>query len=973
MNTNRSVDAVLDNQLMPEQKAAAVDLSADILTIACAGSGKSRTLAYRIAYLICSGAAPEGIVAFTFTEKAAESIKRNVAHALTECGVNPSVLGAMYIGTIHGFCQNLLGKIDARYRQFDVLDGNRIKLFLISRYPEIGLKDYRSSRQLRYFQAINGVADAWSTHNEEFLDLDDIEHADVDLGQVLKRVRDSLNQHQYIDFSTMLRRVVDALQEGESEAWESIADVRHLLVDEYQDVNTVQEELIKRLRRNCETVFVVGDDDQSIYGWRGADVGNILNFPVRYPDASTHTLSFNFRSTKQIVTAANELAKAELRPNRLEKQPDAADPKHVHDERSLWFSYRHEEADWIAGRIEALIGAKYVERDGTVRGLTPADFAILMPSTRSAESDGTVRHSAYTDALRQHGIEYTIEAGGSPFDMAPVVAVTGAFALLRNGAPSRDEARTHFDRFVTPNFPAGRFDEFADVMNRWSQAIHGPSASSRRRVYLQNFVHELLASYGIQRQVLDEETLRGLGTVSRMIQDVEQVFVSVDSAQRFNDVLNFIANVAQSGYDISSDQVTSMPDAVFVSTVHKAKGLEFPVVFVADVEQNRFPGSRRKYAGLLPERVMAHATAQGRFTNTLSEQARLFYTAVTRAEAYLYVTGAENLPGGKQKRKKSKYALRLEDSGFSVDPDFSGESSERMPRQRRISEDNVPTSYTEIRYFLKCPQDYLFRYHYGFSPAIGEMFGFGQTVHASVGKLHEVFRNKAPSEDEAAEIAGSLFHLKHIPESRDPINRPGGYEKARDKAESMVRAYVGAYGEDFTREREVEARFEIPVERAVISGAIDLLVKEDEEGNIVDASVIDFKAMAGGDDPFAEDGPLEWTELSLQVQLYAKAAREVLDQAANTGAVHLLKDNQRVVVPVDDKAVESAVENVLWSVRRILAGEFPRRPSTKKCGGCDFRGICRQTAEQFATDEEPPEIHIPNEVRVRARAFRDLD
>ena len=127
-----NVDEVLRHALTGEQYEAAVDPASEILCLACAGSGKSRTLAYRIARLIAQGADPKTIVAFTFTEKAAESIKRRVAEALSSTELDPTILGALFIGTIHGYCQNVLGQIDARYRQYDVLDTNRFKLYLDS-------------------------------------------------------------------------------------------------------------------------------------------------------------------------------------------------------------------------------------------------------------------------------------------------------------------------------------------------------------------------------------------------------------------------------------------------------------------------------------------------------------------------------------------------------------------------------------------------------------------------------------------------------------------------------------------------------------------------------------------------------------------------------------------------------------------------------------------------------------------------
>ncbi|HEV2754360.1 MAG TPA: PD-(D/E)XK nuclease family protein [Actinomycetota bacterium] len=296
----------------------------------------------------------------------------------------------------------------------------------------------------------------------------------------------------------------------------------------------------------------------------------------------------------------------------------------------------------------------------------------------------------------------------------------------------------------------------------------------------------------------------------------------------------------------------------------------------------------------------------------------------------------------------------------------------QAPQRRRIDETILPTSYSDVRYYLRCPADYRFRKTYGFSPPITEMFGFGRTVHASIGKLHETFSEGAPDADEARKVAEGLFHLKHVPPSRDPVNKPGPYERAREKAGEIAGSYVSSYSEDFARRRQIEVRFEIPVDQAVITGAIDLMLKESADGRILEASVIDFKAMEGGPDPSARDD-LHWTELSLQVQLYARAALEVLGENAQTGAVHLLKDQHRVDVPIDDGALDAAVANVEWSVDRIISGDFPRRPFAAKCEECDFQRLCPQSPEAFGTPDEPPEISVPGPSRQMARAFSEFD
>ena len=419
------------------------------------------------------------------------------------------------------------------------------------------------------------------------------------------------------------------------------------------------------------------------------------------------------------------------------------------------------------------------------------------------------------------------------------------------------------------------------------------------------------------------------------------------------------------------------PDVVTVSTVHKAKGLEYPVVFVVDMERQRFPGRRSSYSGWLPAEMMDEATRPPRraYGNDQEQEARLFYTALTRAERYLYVTHATHLPGGVRERRESPFSGRLTNNAVLRDvpaPDSlpPNDLPEANPR-RRVDETVLPTTYSEIRYFLRCPRDYKYRHVWGFSPPIPELFGFGQTVHAAVGKLHERYPECAPTADEAEAIAREIFHVKHVPPSREPQERPGAYERAADASARIVRSYAEEYSDDFERRRQLEVRFEIPLRDSILGGSIDLLLHLDDNGNILDASVIDFKAMEGGPDP-ETNIDLDWAELSLQVQLYARAAADVLDANTRTGAVHLLKDGKRIEVPVSEDAVEAGVQNVEWAAERIIAGDFPMRPHRGKCIECDWRQLCPKTPEEFKVAGLPPALHLPDGQTRRVRAFSEV-
>ncbi|WP_250514377.1 ATP-dependent DNA helicase [Caballeronia sp. INDeC2] len=953
-----TVDELRAEGLTAEQAAAAADTSATVLCIACAGSGKSQTLAYRIARLISEGTPATSIVAITFTEKAADSIKRRVAKVLVRCGLSANLIGQMYIGTIHAFCQNVLGDSDAIFRQYDVLDDNRFTLYLMSRYPELGINTLKPRFKDRYFETLSQVQHAWNVFRDEGLSIDEIETHDPEVGLVLREIGQRLIRDQFLDFSSMVRETAERAKSNVN-VRARLGRIRHLLVDEYQDVSGSQEELIATIHELGANLFVVGDDDQSIYGFRGAHVSNILNFVTRYKGVSEHVLATNFRSTRAIVAATNAFVASQLGPQRLYKQPrEHVDltPRHlaVHH-----FATRPEEAEWVAQRIKHLLGTEYVQSDGTVRGLTPGDFAILMRSTKTPEQDDNPRHHAFTRELDALNIRYTLNAGGSVFDRPCVAALRETFIALENGPISRPDATRLIDDHIRPAYPRVSPTKTYAVLADWGRRIHAPLGAARQRLFPQQLLNDLLDAFDVAHSSLPDEVMREIGLFSRMLQDVESVYLSIDSSGRFTSVVRFLQQVAEEGYNISTEDVVSRPDAVTVSTVHQVKGLEFPVVFVVDVVPGRFPGKRSNYSGLLPADLLASAIARGAYSNTREAEARLFYTALTRAERYLYVTGAASLPNGKRTNRQSEFAAALQDVELIVDPlQTPPELSRAAPRQRE-DESTLPTSFSDIKYYLHCPMDYRFRKGFGFSPPVPELFGYGRVVHVAIEKLHEHFSGAAPTPAEASQIAADHFHLKHVARSRDPENRPGAYEQAMNKAQEIAADYVTRFASDFAQQKQVEVRFEIPAQGCLITGSIDLLMRYNTKGDIVEAHVVDFKTMQGGDDP-SKNMQLDWRELSLQVQLYAKAAREVFNENAATGSIHLLKDNKRVDVPIDDAAIQAAVANIEWAVRGILAKDYPSRPSKEKCANCDFNRLCPKTPQQFRADAGvPPPIMTP--------------
>lgn len=953
-----NISEILQSNLTPEQYSAVVDDSRNILCLACAGSGKSRTLAYKIAYLISKGAKPESIVAFTFTEKAADSIKRRVAEALHKLGIPENYIGAMFIGTIDSFCQKLLGTINATYRQYDILDENGLILFIMSRSSKLGIQKNRG-----YFKRIQDLASAWQTINNENISIESIESEDLFLFQLLMRLKDSLNHYGYMDFSYAIRLATEELGNITEAGATNIEKYRYLFVDEYQDINPMQEAFIKTFSNLLSSLFVVGDDDQAIYGWRGANVQNILTFKDRYNNVSVHKLLVNFRSNKAIVDIANSFVRTNLNYERLEKDISSHSDGNVSDLRNLWFENREYEAKWIAQRIQSLIGTTYIEYnpDGSEksrRGLTYSDFAILLRGIRTL--DGENRDVQFVNALKELNIPVKTTGEGGIFDRPYAQTVLETMELLRNPDNNREIAENHFNNSVLHAFPYANKSMYFSVLQKWHGQIHDSQIGGpRRKVYPQQFLHDLLDAFMI-RNMNDETALRDMGLFSKIILDVEQTYISIDNYWRYCEMLNYFQNIAKSSYELEPIDYITRDNAVNISTIHKVKGLEFPVVFVADLVGGRFPKSSSNYKGIVPASLMSEAISRGAYCNRIQDEARLFYTAITRAERVLYLSGSAVHNGLTRRKNPSRFTSNINHSDLRRDYNLD-QLDEKITPTARFDEGDFPTDYSSVKSYLSCPYSYKLSSIYGFNAAVPELFGFGKTSHTTLERLHQRFKDRAPSLEEVVEVVEETFMLKHVFPSNDPTNRPGSYERAKNLLQKILKDYSLQYSSDFGRVKQDEARFELSVKDALITGAIDLLLKEEPERGITTADVIDFKTM---ELPSSED--FDWRDMSIQVQLYSKAAKEIMGENVETGYIHTLKDNKRTPIPVDDVSVDKAIKAIEWAVSGILSNDFPMRPCQKNCEKCDFKFLCTQTKQPFSHSNTPLTINTPDGEKVIA-------
>lgn len=346
--------------LTGQAREAAMHRGSHVQIIASAGSGKTEVVSQRVVALLEEGAPANSIVAFTFTERAAASLKQRISERVGERlgAAALDQLGGLYVGTIHAYCFRLLQTYVPRYETYDVLDENQLTAFLTREATRLQIKDLQGT----LFRSIRSFLENIDVVENELIGTDQLTEP---FRGVVERYYASLEKYRLLTYGQQIARAVAELEKQEiREA--VLADLRHLIVDEYQDVNPAQERLIERLTGPDVSLVVVGDDDQAIYQWRGSDVDNIVHFTDRYAGVEPFSITTNRRSRPAIVAAADEFAKS--LPERLDKTMTAArEPADV--EVVKWAAETEaEEAEQIAAAIAALHS----------QGLAYKDVAVLV-------------------------------------------------------------------------------------------------------------------------------------------------------------------------------------------------------------------------------------------------------------------------------------------------------------------------------------------------------------------------------------------------------------------------------------------------------------------------------------------------------------------------------------------------------------------------------------------------------------------
>lgn len=898
--------------LVGDARAAVEHRGSHLQIIASAGSGKTEVVAQRVADLIATGADPGGIVAFTFTERAATELKARISARVEERlgAAALDQLGTSFVGTIHAYCFRLLQQHVPRYETCDVLDDKRLTAFLCREAYRLEIKDLTG----KLFSSISMFLANLAVVENELIPTTALTDP---FRKIAERFYETTEQYRLLTYGQQVVRAVEALQDPVVAAAVQ-HHLRHLIVDEYQDVNPAQERLIRLLTGPQVELCVVGDDDQAIYQWRGSDVNNIVHFTDRYPGVKTFRITTNRRSRPAIVTAA--AAFAESIPSRLDKEMRSVRDGAAVEVVSWVADTEVDEANRIADTIHQLHEA----------GLPYRDVAVLV-RTRAA-------YPALLAAFDDHGVPVQPAGRTGLFERAEAQLLGKAYSWLveHDWSPQPYQRGTvPTDREVLEDFTtlfALAPDQRLTLQRRlqhWKAGV----TSDERPVNLVADFYELLADLGARQWDHDDPLIAArLGTLARfstILADYESVWrrsrpdattpgEQVGGQDRgvwyYQWLAIHIANYAKGAYADFDGEPDVTVDAVDLTTVHQAKGLEWPVVFVPSLTSRRFPSSKTGQAGqwLVPTDLFDAA----RYEGCDADERRLFYVAMTRARDWLSLSRHERI---KNRVQPSPYHREI--SGHAV-TDSSLPLPEIEPREAHAAEP-IALSFSELADYRNCGAAYRMRNLLGFQPTLAPELGYGKAVHHVMRAVAEHTRRygRTPNPQQLDQLFDDDFFL---PNANKPAHR-----QLKQSARRLVDTYIERYSDDLHRVWETERPFELHLPNAIISGRADVIL--DREGGEVRAlAIVDYKTST---DPGNDDG--------LQLAVYTDAGRRE-GLSVRAAYVHDLRSADRHPVDVSVGALNRAENTVTASVQSLRQRRFDPSPG-RACKRCDVRALCRWT------------------------------
>lgn len=623
------------NDLNEAQRAAVEYIDGPSLVIAGAGSGKTRVLTYKIAYLLSQGMKPWSIMALTFTNKAAREMKERIGKL-----VGNDLAQHLYMGTFHSIFSRIL-RAEAEHigfnNNFTIYDESDSRSLIKAIVKEMGLDDKKykpAAVHAKISMAKNNLMSA-AAYDSDAAIFEQNKRAQMpEVGKIFVTYVQRCKQANAMDFDDLLTLTYQLFREHEDIRHKYAARFDYVLVDEYQDTNHVQMSIVMQLCQEKQRVCAVGDDSQSIYSFRGANIDNILNYQRQFQGTRLFKLEQNYRSTQTIVEAANSL----IKHNRNQI------PKDVFSENAKGEKIQYKPA--YSDKEEAAIVAKDVKRIRREDGCQYSDFAILYRTNAQSRS--------FEEEFRKQGIPYRIYGGLSFYQRKEIKDIIAYFRLVAN--PDDEEAIKRIINYPARGIGATTVLKIADCAHqnqvsfwevigapeRYELAVTKGTMNKLEtfRLLISSFIERaqttdvyelgdaIIKESGISQDIMSGKDADDLARQENLEEFLSGMSAFVEERReegRFDELFlqDYLQDVALLT-DADSDGDKDEP-RVSLMTVHAAKGLEFPTVFVVGLEENIFPSPLS--AASLRE---------------LEEERRLLYVAITRAEKHCILTNAKN-------------------------------------------------------------------------------------------------------------------------------------------------------------------------------------------------------------------------------------------------------------------------------------------------------------------------------------------
>jgi DNA helicase-2/ATP-dependent DNA helicase PcrA len=966
-------------KLNDAQRRAIMHGEGPLLVIAGAGTGKTRVITERIRHLLQSddSLSSENILALTFTKKAAGEMKARVVKATGERGK------AVTLATFHSFCETLLAEARPQRVMLDEFDHwillrrnlRRLRLEKYRRLADPGqfLNDFveflsrcqdelvSSEDYQRYAAGLAARLEA----EQETLDEDTLAERleTVALQQELARAyrasEELLREKSRVSFGSLITGAIELLERDAALRDALQRKYRYILVDEFQDTNIAQLRLLELLAATTKNIVAVGDNDQAIYRFRGASFGSFKLFLERFAgwkegQDSTRfrvALTENYRSTPNILRVAMQVIGQNAVSADFPKKVLSSNKPPGEKIRIVELRTPEEEAQWVASELERIHGAgrrwkdfavlyrQHAHRDHLVGELSRRKIPFVITRLSILE------HPLVRDALAY------LRLIAAPYDDIACARVLAAPAwhleaadLVRLAERARKEKKTIYDLLQLPQGQLA-FDESHAALEQLVEFV-----SSQRKTLKRCTAREILGALTEWLEIPQRAKEHDRKYVTRLAEFMKE-WEPKSETRGLAEFIEYLDYYAQAGGVVSLEEDAPL-DAVQLMTVHGAKGLEFPQVFLLRVNNRAFPATERPRVFEFPVELMKEGGPAEQFH--IQEERRLFYVALTRAEERLTITTVTE--------KKGKVPVFIED--ILMEPALKRQDVRQiMPKlpaagkEDRATEDHwedaplfraaegpakifsriadwaeefhppspepLTLSPSALSGYRTCPQRYLFGYLWSLREGPKAAMTFGAVMHTTIKRFVDQLRKgvKLPF-DEVQRIFETEWNSKGFEDEY----QEGEYKK--DGLEQLRMFHAGMMAEP-PRTLEQEKAFELPLENnVIIKGRIDQI---NSLGNKGDVEIVDYKTGRPKKDLDAKK--------DLQLSLYALATKEILELEPLRLVFHYLQSNQRQETTRDARQLDEAQKIVQEAAADIRAGEFPAKPGFI-CRNCAYKPIC---------------------------------